>query len=152
MAETEKLANTQLSQVGGYIGQGTKVNGKFHFEGTTTIEGEVSGEILVHGGLIVGEHATIEGKIVATTVLVRGKVSGDIQAEKRIEIQPPGVLLGDITTQNLVIGDGAIFEGNSFMKKEQKEGKVLPLTRQGTTPPQTEAQSSDPSPGLTHDR
>jgi len=129
MAQTEKSASTHLSEVGGYIGQGTKVTGKFHFEGTTTIEGEISGEISVHGNLIVGEHATIEGKVVATSVLIRGTVKGDIQVEKRIEIQPPGVLVGDITTPNLVIGDGAIFEGNSFMKKEQKEGKVLPLVR-----------------------
>jgi len=144
MAQTEKSASTQLSEVGGYIGQGTKVTGKFQFEGTTTIEGEISGEISVHGNLIVGEHATIEGKVVATSVLIRGTVKGDIQVEKRIEIQRPGVLVGDITTPNLVIGDGAIFEGNSFMKKEQKEGKVLPLMRQGSIPPQTEGQSSDP--------
>jgi len=144
MAQTEKSANTQLSEVGGYIGQGTKVTGNFQFEGTTTIEGEISGEISVHGNLIIGEHATIEGKIVATSVLVRGKVNGNIQVEKRIEIQPRGVVVGDITTPNLVIGDGAIFEGNCFMKKEQKEGKVLPLMRQGSIPPQTEGQSSDP--------
>ncbi len=143
MAQTEKSASTQLSEVGGYIGQGTKVTGNFQFEGTTTIEGEISGEISVHGNLIVGEHATIEGKVVATSVLIRGTVKGDIQVEKRIEIQLPGVLVGDITTPNLVIGDGAIFEGNSFMKKEQKEGKVLPLMRQGSIPPQTEGQSSD---------
>ena len=144
MAQTEKSAGTQLSEVGGYIGQGTKVTGNFQFEGTTTIEGEISGEISVHGNLIVGEHATIEGKVVATSVLIRGTVKGNIQVEKRIEIQPPGVLVGDITTPNLVIGDGAIFEGNSFMKKEQKEGKVLPLMRQGSIPPQTEGQSCDP--------
>ncbi len=129
MIQTEKSASTQLSEVGGYIGQGTKVTGNFQFEGTTTIEGEISGEISVRGNLIVGEHGTIEGKVIATSVLIRGTVKGDIQVEKRIEIQPPGVLVGDITTPNLVIGDGAIFEGNSFMKKEQKEGKVLPLMR-----------------------
>jgi len=144
MGQTEKSASTQPSEVGGYIGQGTKVTGNFQFEGTTTIEGEISGEISVHGNLIVGEHATIEGKVVATSVLVRGKINGNIQVEKKIEIQPQGVIVGDITTPNLVIGDGAIFEGNCFMKKEQKEGKVLPLMRQGPIPPQTEGQSSDP--------
>ena len=129
MLQTDKSVDAHGSQVGGYIGQGTKVTGKFQFEGTTTIDGELSGEILVHGNLVVGEHASIEGKIFATSVLIRGAVKGDIQVEKRIEIQPPGVIVGDLTTPNLVIGDGAIFEGNSFMKKEQKEGKVLPLMR-----------------------
>ncbi len=143
MVQADKSAKAQLSEVGGYIGQGTKISGKFQFEGTTTIEGDISGEILVHGNLIVGEHASIEGKVFATSVLIRGSVKGDIQAEKRIEIQPPGILVGDITAPNLVIGDGAIFEGNSFMKKEQKEGKVLSLMRQGSILPQSEGQSSD---------
>ncbi len=143
MVQADKSAKAHLSEVGGYIGQGTKVTGKFQFEGTTTIDGDMSGEIYVHGNLVVGDHASIEGKIFATSVLVRGTVRGDIQVEKRIEIQPPGVIVGDITTPNLVIGDGAIFEGNSFMKKEQKEGKVLPLMRQGPIPPLSEGQSSD---------
>ena len=143
MVQTEKLAKAQISEVGGYIGKGTKISGKFQFEGTTTIEGDISGEILVHGDLIVGEHASVESKVFATSVLIRGSVKGDIQVEKRIEIQPPGILVGDITAPNLVIGDGAIFEGNSFMKKEQKEGKVLSLMRQGSIPPQSEGQSSD---------
>ena len=139
MAETERSAGAMSPSPGGYIGQGTKVTGRFHFEGTTTIDGEVSGDIQVHGHLIVGEHALIKAKIVTTSALVMGSVTGDVLAEKKIEIQPPGILFGDITTPNLVIGDGAIFEGNSYMKREQKEGKVLPLLRPSTTPAPTEA-------------
>ena len=143
MAETDRSTKALGPSPGGYIGQGTKVTGKFLFQGTTTIDGEVSGDILVQGHLIVGEHASIEGKISVTSILIKGKVSGDINADKKLEIQPPGILFGDITTPNLVIGDGAIFEGNSYMKKEQKEGKVLPLLRPGPTPGPTEGPDSD---------
>jgi len=129
MAETSRPAAVQLSEIGAYLGPGTKANGKLLFEGTTTIEGEIEGEILVHGNVIIGEHATITGKIVATSALIRGKVTADIQADKKIEIQPPGVVLGDVVTQSLVIGDGAILEGHCSMRKE-KEGKVFPLFRQ----------------------
>lgn len=132
MAETSRSAGVQLSEIGAYLGPGTKANGKLLFEGTTTIEGEIEGEILVHGNVTIGEHATIKGKIVATSVVVQGKVMADIQADKKIEIQPPGVVLGDVTTQSLVIGDGAILEGHCSMKRE-KEGKVLPLLRQEVT-------------------
>ena len=115
MAETSRPAAVQLSEIGAYLGPGTKANGKLLFEGTTTIEGEIEGEILVHGNVIIGEHATITGKIVATSALIRGKVTADIQADKKIEIQPPGVVLGDVVTQSLVIGDGAILEGHCSM-------------------------------------
>ncbi|MCZ6546762.1 MAG: polymer-forming cytoskeletal protein [Deltaproteobacteria bacterium] len=130
MAVKGKMADAQFSEVGGYIGRGCKLTGKLLFEGTTTIEGEVEGEIMVRGEVIIGEQATISGKIIATSVLIRGKVTAEIQAEKGIEIQPPGILCGDITTQNLVVRDGAFFDGNCSMKRDQREGKILPLLRQ----------------------
>lgn len=141
MAETSRPAAVQLSEIGAYLGPGTKANGKLLFEGTTTIEGEIEGEILVHGNVTIGEHANIKGKIVATSALIRGKVTANIQADKKIEIQPPGVVIGDVVTQSLVIGDGAILEGHCSMRKE-KEGKVFPLLRQESTGGNPEEASS----------
>lgn len=143
MAVTIKSPKALRPSPGGYISQGTQLTGKFLFQGATTIDGEVNGELQVHGHLIIGEHATIEGKIIANSVLTLGRISGDILADKKVEIQPPGVVFGDITTPNLVIGDGAIFEGNSYMKREHKEGKVLPLLRPTATPGSTEEPNSD---------
>lgn len=141
MAETSRPAATQLSEIGAYLGPGTKANGKLLFEGATTIEGEIEGEILVHGNVTIGEHAIIKGKIVATAALIRGKVNADIQVDKKIEIQPPGVVIGDVVTQSLVIGDGAILEGHCSMRRE-KEGKVLPLVRQESAGAKSEEASS----------
>lgn len=141
MAETSRPAAIQLSEIGAYLGPGTKANGKLLFEGATTIEGEIEGEILVHGNVTIGEHATVKGKIVATAALIRGKVNADIQVDKKIEIQPPGVVIGDVVTQSLVIGDGAILEGHCSMRRE-KEGKVLPLLRQEATGAKSEEASS----------
>jgi cytoskeletal protein CcmA (bactofilin family) len=129
MAETNRSAGARASESGAYLGPGSKANGRLLFEGPTTIEGEVEGEILVHGALTIGDNAVIKGKVSATTIVVRGKVTADIQAEKKIELQPSALVVGDLTTQALVIADGATFEGHCSMKKE-KEGKVLPLLRQ----------------------
>src|SRR2546425_10171062 len=130
MADPSKLTTTQASNVGPCLGPGTKINGKLLFEGTASTDGEIEGEAVIHGTATVGEGATIKGKIAATSILVKGKVMGDIQADK-VEIQPPGVVAGDITTQSLIIGDGAIFDGQCAMKKE-KEGKVLPLRQEAS--------------------
>ncbi len=52
----------------------------------------------------------------------------DVVAEKKLEVQPPGSVIGDVTTQSLVIGDGAILEGHVSMKKN--EGRVLPIRQE----------------------
>ena len=129
MAESSRLTGARTSESGAYLGPGSKASGRLLFEGPTTIEGEIEGEILVHGNVTIGENAIIRGKINATSALIRGKVTADIQADKKIEIQPPSIVVGDLFTQTLVIGDGAILEGHCTMRKE-KEGKVLPLLRQ----------------------
>ena len=123
MADVNRPAGLP-ADVGAYLGAGTKINGKLHFDSPVTIEGEVEGEIVAQATITVGQQATIKGKITAASILVQGKVMADVQAEKRLEIQPPGSVIGDITTQSLVIGDGAILEGHISMKKE---GRVLPL-------------------------
>lgn len=127
MAETNR-PNGLSPDVGAYLGAGTKINGKLHFDGQATIDGEVEGEIVAQGHVIVGQQATIKGKISAASVLVQGKVMADVQADKKLEVQPPGSVIGEVTTQSLVIGDGAILEGHVSMKKN--EGRVLPIRQE----------------------
>lgn len=133
MADNLRPPNGPLADLGAYLGPGTKVNGKLQFDGATTIDGEVDGEIIAHGNITVGQQATIKGKISAQSIVVHGKVMADIQAEKKLEIQPPGMVMGDVTTNSLVIGDGAILEGHCSMKKE-KEGRILPLRQEPKEP------------------
>jgi cytoskeletal protein CcmA (bactofilin family) len=115
---------TKGGETGAYLGPGTKINGKLHFDGPATIEGEIDGEIIGQASVTIGQQATLRGKISAVSVVVQGKVTADVQAEKKVEIQPPGLVVGDVSTQSLVIGDGAVFEGHVSMKKE---GRVLSL-------------------------
>lgn len=127
MAEINR-PNGLSPDVGAYLGPGTKINGKLHFDGQATIDGDVEGEIVAQAHVTVGQQATIKGKISAASILVQGKVMADVQAEKKLEVQPPGSVIGDVTTQSLVIGDGAVLEGHVSMKKN--EGRVLPLRQE----------------------
>jgi cytoskeletal protein CcmA (bactofilin family) len=119
MAELNKLGDS-----GAYLGPGTKIHGKLQFDGPATIEGEIEGEIIAHASVTIGQQATMKGKISAVSVVVQGKVMAEVQAEKKLEIQSPGSVVGDVNTQTLVIGDGAVLEGHVSMRKE---GRVLPL-------------------------
>jgi len=127
MAETNRPSGL-AADLGAYLGPGTKINGKLHFDGQATIDGEIEGEIVAQGHVTVGQQATVKGKISAASILVQGKVMADVAADKKLEVQPPGSVIGDVTTQSLVIGDGAILEGHVSMKKN--EGRVLPLRQE----------------------
>src|SRR5436190_20667341 len=115
------------ADLGAYLGPGTKINGKLHFDGQATIDGEVEGEIVAQAHVTVGQQATVKGKISAASILVQGKVMADVQADKKLEVQPPGSVVGDITSPSLIIGDGAILEGHITMKKE---ARVLPIRQE----------------------
>lgn len=127
MAESNRPSGLP-ADLGAYLGAGTKINGKLHFDGQATIDGEVDGEIVAQAHITVGQQAIVKGKVTAQSILVQGKVMADVVAEKKLEIQPPGSVVGDVTTLSLVIGDGAILEGHITMKK--KEGQVLPLRQE----------------------
>src|ERR687897_716027 len=77
-----KRTNGLSPDIGAYLGAGTKINGKLHFDGQATIDGEVEGEIVAQAHITVGQQATIKGKISAASVLVQGKVMADVQADK----------------------------------------------------------------------
>ena len=114
-----------------YLGKGSRVGAKLHFEGTARVDGQVEGEISVHDTLIIGESAVVTAHISGDTIVIRGKVTGDIRARKRVEIHAPGKLYGNITTPNLVIHDGVMFEGHCSMGSDvaKDDRKVTPLPK-----------------------
>ena len=106
---------TDETTVQANLGKGSRVVGKLTFEGSVKIEGCVEGEIQAQQAVIVGESAVIDAQINADTVVVKGKVTGDIIARKQVELRAPGKLVGNISTPSLVIHEGVFFEGHCSM-------------------------------------
>ena len=79
------------------------------------INGRFEGMLNTKGNLMIGEHATVNANITGDSVIVAGKVSGNIHALKELKIIAPGCLIGDIRTQLLSIAEGAVFEGHCKM-------------------------------------
>ena len=134
MVEREKSDGGEFGEVNAYLGKGSRVSGKLNFDGTVRVDGQVEGEISAQDTLIVGERAVVTAQINGNTVVIRGKVTGDINARKRVEIRAPGKLFGNIVTPSLVIHDGVVFEGHCSMSGgEARAGdpsKVTPLAKE----------------------
>jgi len=134
MAERDKTEGAEFGDVQAYLGKGSRVSGKLNFDGTVRVDGHVEGEIAAQDTLIVGERAVVTAQISGNTVVIRGKVTGDINARKRVEIRAPGKLFGNIVTPSLVIHDGVIFEGHCSMggaeARSGESSKVTPLAKE----------------------
>jgi cytoskeletal protein CcmA (bactofilin family) len=104
-----------------FLGKDAEFTGKLIFKGAVRIDGNFKGEIFGDGTLVIGEGAYTEANITVDSVLVSGKVCGQITVRERIEIYPPGHVLGNIHTPTLVIKEGGVFEGKSHMLSEKTE-------------------------------
>lgn len=100
------------------IGKGTKVSGKLNFRAPAKIEGEVEGEI-TGDEIFVAQGATVSARIAAARVIVAGHVNGEILARERLELTPTARLKCTITTPNLILSEGAQFEGDCRMPRER---------------------------------
>lgn len=107
------------------IGVEVQVKGNLHNKGSILINGNVEGEIRSDENVTIGETASVVGPIVAKTILISGKVSGTVEAHEKLEIDPTGVVVGDIKTKILIVREGAVFNGNSIMDKQHKEGPSI---------------------------
>src|SRR5690606_23096126 len=116
------------------LGPGSAFEGKLTFEGTVRIDGEFSGEIHTRGPLIIGTGALVRAEVVAASVVVEGEIRGDIVASDNIEIRSPAKVYGNLSTPNLEIEKGSVFEGNCRMQLE--ESAVSKTGPQGAVPPE----------------
>lgn len=107
-------------EVVGFIGKGMSFEGKLSFNDTVRIDGSFKGEIVGSGTLVIGEGGAVEGDVSVGTAIITGEVKGKLDAAARVELQSPGKMFGDIKTPNLIIGEGAFFEGNCIMVKKER--------------------------------
>ncbi len=80
---------------------------------TQLIDGSVEGLIhLDERKLTVGTTAKLTADINARDVVVYGYVKGNVRAKGRIEIKKDGSVIGNLTTAQIMIEDGADFKGS----------------------------------------
>jgi cytoskeletal protein CcmA (bactofilin family) len=105
--------------------------GNLRFSGELTFDGKLEGDITSDGSLNLGDNAVVKGNITATSVVVRGKINGNIVAREKIDIKSRTELFGDIRAARLVMEDGVTFVGQT----EVNPNKSAPTPPRPTEPP-----------------
>src|SRR2546430_7760564 len=107
--------------------------GTLRFSGELTFDGKLEGDINSDGVLNLGDNAVVKGNINVTSVVVRGKITGNVTAREKIDIKSRTELFGDIRSARLVMEDGVTFVGQT----EVNPSKASPTPPRAGEPAKT---------------
>ncbi len=114
MAEDKQKKNLTV------FGQETEFDGILEFSDNLVITGKFKGEIRATGDLEIEKGAVCEvEKMSATSIVISGSVTGDVDAPESVEMCSGSVVRGDVKTARIRIAEDVDFEGQvSMLEKE----------------------------------
>lgn len=123
-AEKKPVANPNNLTVSTVIAEELAIIGDLKGHDSIRIDGKVQGNIEVKEGLILGEKCFVEGDIVADSILVFGKIIGNITC-RSLEIRALGKISGNIDTAVLAMESGASINGQVHMALREEAAPLL---------------------------
>jgi cytoskeletal protein CcmA (bactofilin family) len=95
-----------------YVTANVRVAGDLHVSGHAHVEGTVEGAVRIGDRtLTIGRNGSVQGDVHAGTVLIQGRLAGDVHASEGVEIAAGAVVCGDIRAPRFVLDPGARFRG-----------------------------------------
>ena len=106
--------------------QDVEITGTLTFKGTLHFDGQLRNGDLIGDSVIIGPRAKIQGNVQAESLILHGSVAGDVLVTGRCELKGSANLVGSLTTNRLVMDEGATMIGKA---------EITPNTKSRPTPP-----------------
>jgi cytoskeletal protein CcmA (bactofilin family) len=126
----KERVGADFGEIRAFLGEGTQFKGVLSFAGAVRIDGQVEGEVVGEELLIIGEPGQVKAEIEVGTLVVSGRVQGNITARTRVELLSPSRVSGTIRTPCLVVTEGALFNGNCEMAGSDEEPTGRPEAKE----------------------
>ena len=97
------------------IGSTLVIEGELSSDEAIVVQGTIRGKIATSESMYVENSASVEADVEAETVEVSGVLTGNIEANARVEIKADGKMVGDVRSPRILIADGALFKGSIEM-------------------------------------
>lgn len=125
ISESESIArDIKEGRLSGHVGAGTVLTGEINFQSMLRVDGNLTGRVTSDTGtLLVGSTGKVNANILVASAVINGVVNGDIVVTERLEIGRQAHVIGNVTTPNLVVEEGAVFEGSCSMVKAREGSK-----------------------------
>lgn len=95
-----------------WIGKAVRVEGKVISAEDLTIDGDVEGLIELGGhSLTIGQDARIKADLLAKTVTISGRVTGNVRGVEKVDLRATAMVEGDITAPRFAMAEGATVTG-----------------------------------------
>ena len=119
---TNNASLKRVNHAPSIISEDMRLTGSIISQGEVQLDGRIDGDIKpTH--LVIGTTGVVEGIVEATSVIVKGKIIGSLNASE-VNIKNNAHVHGDIFHDTLSIEAGAIIEGN-LKQRFEKENLTL---------------------------
>jgi len=99
---------------------GSKIVGKILADSDFRIDGEVEGEIICNGKVVIGQNGILRGTISCANAEIIGNVIGDIVVSDTLSLRNSANVQGEVKTKILMVEPNAIFNGTCSMRENVK--------------------------------
>ncbi len=94
------------------ISEGTKIKGTITSQDDIRIVGEIDGEAICKGKIIVGPSAKLDGNLTSVDADIAGRVEGTIKVSNKLTLKETAYVGGDVYAKVLVVEEKATLNGN----------------------------------------
>jgi cytoskeletal protein CcmA (bactofilin family) len=126
----EKPARASAGGEMANIGKSITIKGDLSGNEDLVVDGNVEGRIeLPNNQLTIGASGNVKADVSAKSVVVVGKVVGNVTGVERIQIESTGSVQGDVRTPRLVVQEGATLNGSVEMGPTRSAAQGPTLAR-----------------------
>ena len=93
------------------VGHGQCFEGFLTFIGSARVDGELRGQIVSRGTLLLGEAADVRANIEVGEVVIGGRLEGNVTARRRIQLLATARVRGQLQAPLVAVAEGGVLHG-----------------------------------------
>lgn len=106
---------------------GSKIIGKIVADKDFRIDGEIEGDIICSGKVVIGQKGYLKGTIQCTNAEILGKIEGRVEVAETLSLRETAVVSGEVLTKILIVEPKAVFNGSCSMGGVKNEQPKIEL-------------------------
>ena len=107
------------------IENSTALKGNIKSKNDIRIDGNVEGEVVTKGKVILGKESDVVGKILCANADIEGKFDGELTASGTLSLKSGSNVKGKVKIQKLIVESGSMFNANCSMHSAEDGVKKL---------------------------
>lgn len=128
------------------IGESITIQGDLSGEEDLTVLGRVQGTVDVKSNSVtIGESGHVKADVYGKTIIVEGRVEGNLFGGEQIVLRATGDVRGNLTAPRVSLEDGAQFKGAIDMEPKRSSSGGAGGSRSESSAPSSPSGSSAPS-------